>query len=214
MNITIKGCESEDVEGVFKINKESNLFATAQFMTSPMSIEKTMKSLKNLMLVAKDGNDTVGYILGKMKTRGVFYNELLGVTKDHRRHGIGGALIISLLNLIGKEKIGGIPNKFWGWKWSADVPAYNFEALQMYKAMEFTVEGCMKRHTSAKTDIYIISFFLDERKIPAYGAHLKESVPAVIESHGIFHYLRTKHPNAEAIEDPDVEESGLNNFFD
>jgi ribosomal protein S18 acetylase RimI-like enzyme len=210
MNIKIKGCESEDVDGVFKINIESNLFATAQFMTSPKTIEKTMRSAKNLMLVAKDGDDTVGYILGKMKTRGVFYNELLGVTKDHRRHGIGGALIISFLKMINEKKSNAQPNKFWGWKWSADVPAYNFDALQMYKAMEFTVEGCMKRHTSAKTDIYIISFFLDERKIPEYGVHLKESEPAKIDDSGIMDYLKRKNPTIEKEAD---EKNDITEFF-
>jgi len=38
--------------------------------------------------------------------------------------------------------------------------------------MRFTTEGILKRHTRAKTDIHIMSFFLDERKIPKYGAHV------------------------------------------
>jgi len=192
MEYRIHNCTKKDFNGVWKINKESNLFATAQFMTSPMTIEKTMKSKKKLFLVAEclDTNETVGYILGKMRTKGVFFNELLGVTKEHRRRGVGGGLIIALLKLININKINKIENKFWGWKWFAEVPAYNYDALQMYKSLNFPVEGILKRHTKAKTDIYMVSFFLDEREIPKYGEHV--SNPAKIIDDTIEQYLEIK----------------------
>lgn len=192
MAYEIHSCLEKNFKGVFEINKESHLFATAQFITSPMTIERTVKNKKKLFLVAEclDTHETVGYIIGKMKTKGVFYNELLGVKKEHRRRGVGGGLIIALLKLINMKEIKGLENNFWSWKWFADVPTYNFEALQMYKIMNFTTEGIMKRHTRAKTDIHILSFFLDERKIPKYGIHV--SNPAKIIDKSIKQYLENK----------------------
>lgn len=192
MSYEIHSCSEKNFDGVFKINVESNLFATAQFITSPMTIERTVKNKKKLFLVAEclETNETVGYIIGKMKTTGVFYNELLGVKKEHRRKGIGGGLIIALLKLLNIEEINGLKNNFSAWKWFADVPTYNYEALQMYKSMSFTTEGIMKKHTRAKTDIHIMSFFLDEKKIPEYGKHV--SHPANILDKTIKQYLQNK----------------------
>ena len=184
--------DENDFKGIFDINKESNLFATAQFMTSPMSIEKTVKNKKKLLLIAKElkTNDTVGYILGKIKTNGVFFNELLGVKKEYRRKGIGGGLIIALLKLLNQKEINNIKNNFYAWKWFAEVPAYNYEALQMYKSLKFPVEGILRKHTRAKTDIYMLAFFLDEKEIPKYGEHV--SNPAKITDKSIFNYLTEK----------------------
>lgn len=193
MSYEIRECTEKDYEDIFYINRESKLFATAQFMTSPISIHKTIKNSKKLFLVAsdKETDETVGYILGKMRTKGVFFNELLGVKKPHRRKGIGGGLIISLLKLINKRNINSIPNKFYAWKWFAEVPTYNYEALQMYNVLKFQVEGILKRHTSAKTDIYMIAFLLDESNIPEHGKHV--NYPAKIEDKTIFTYLNKKH---------------------
>lgn len=157
------------------MNKQSNLFATAQFLTSPKAIKNTLHSQK-IFLVAEVNNKTVGFILGKMRTRGVCFNLLLAVDKPFRRRGIGGGLIIAMLKLLSLKQVDGLPNPYYSWKWYAEVPAYNFEALQMYKALNFPVEGILRKHTSAKTDIYILAFYLDERQIPEYGKHVHNPI--------------------------------------
>lgn len=193
MEYRIRFCRSEDHSEILRMNKQSNLFATAQFLTGPTSITKTMESRRHLFLVAEKPdeflNDTtftpdnmsgirpeslcVGYILAKMQAPGVCFNLLLTVEKEHRRRGIGGALIIALLKLLSVKD-----TPWTSHVWTADIPSYNVEALKMYEALHFDVEGRKRKATRAKTDLYWMAFHLDERSIPEYGKHVHN--PAVI----------------------------------
>lgn len=181
MKYLIRWCKDLDKLAIQKISKIHNVFVPAKFIVSDSSFKNTLYSKKIFLVAQSEKGQTVGYILSKMKTRGVCFNMLLAVDAEHRLRGIGGALIIAMLKIMNQKQFDGLDNPFFAYKWFAEVPAYNVEALQMYTALSFDVEGVLRRHTSAQTDIFMLGYFIDEKGIPEYGAHLTKHDPAEID---------------------------------
>jgi hypothetical protein len=192
MTYEIRGAVERDKEGIFYINTESDLFATAKYLTGPHSIDRTLKSCNYLLIVAEhlESHKCVGYVLGKMKTKGICLNLLHGVNENHRRRGLGIGVLVALMKLCRIKEIDGLRNKFYSWKLSMEVPDYNKSALKMYKDANFQFEGLLKRHTRAKTDMHIVSFFMDEQEIPEYGDNVEN--PAEIVDDSLESYLKSK----------------------
>lgn len=166
----IRACTRRDIDGIFEINKQSNIFATAQFITSPMSIERTMKGKRYLILVVEDlqTGQTVGYTTIKKRTRGVIFSELVGVNKSHHKKGLGKSILIATLNLANIEKVGSLENKWHGWKVYSEVPGNNVASQAMYLSAGFKREGILRIHTAARNDLHIFGFYLEEVDIPEY----------------------------------------------
>lgn len=159
MDLKIRWATPKDFQQVFGLNKPSTIFTMARFMTSPISIEKTLHS-KYIFLVAEMDGKCVGYSLSKLKTKGVCWNVLVSVDPSKRRMGIGKTLVVSTLKLLEKDSM------YKSWKCYAEVDGTNYESLGMYKSLGFETDGVLRKHTSGKKDIHIVSFYLDEQKPP------------------------------------------------
>lgn len=115
---------------------------------------------KKIILVAEAPNfQLVGFIIAKVITKGVCYNLEFGVKPEYRRMGIGGGLLITLLKII----------HLYGFhKWFAMFPSYNHEVAELYQTFKFPIEGVLREHTRAKTDMTIVAFYLDKMEIPKF----------------------------------------------
>lgn len=163
----IRQAKMNDLNNLYEISKDVACNLGGIILTE--SFRAIIKS-KKIILVAADDNDVpVGFIVGKFVTKGCFYNQDLGVLHEHRLKGVGGGLIICLLRLLKSMDVH---------KWFGMFPSYNQEVRELYKVLKFPIEGVLRKHTRAKTDMTLVAFYLDEMQIPNYwyGSNPEASV--------------------------------------
>jgi len=155
-------------------------------------LTKIIKSKKILLVAEVDGR-IVGLNQADIKTPGVCNDRHLFVDEPYRRRGIGGGLVLALINLLSRKEIDDQPNFYYSHKWYAEVPHYNFEAQEMYKALGFPLEGVLRMHTRGRADLWIFAFYIGEMEIPPYGSHLTHHKPIEIDDSDVYDwYVRNQ----------------------
>jgi len=170
----IKWARESDVDEICKIAKDyQQAFSNWQFQ--PNEIIKIIRHKRKLMLKAELDGEIVGFNVAEVRPA-ICYDAHLFVCEPHRFRGVGGALVLSLLRFLKQWKVQGYEFH----KWYAEVPHYN-DSVYLYQAMNFPLDGIWRKHTRAKTDLWLFSFYLDEMEIPAYGSYLKRHTPYPID---------------------------------
>jgi len=159
-----------------------------------------VKSKKMILVAVSEERKVVGFIIGGMITKGVFYNRELAVLPQHRLRGVGGGLLITLLKYLKEFRIELKENPYFSHKWFAEVPLQNYEAVELYKALHFPIEGVLRKHTRNKQDMGIVAFYLDEMPIPKFWFETNPDA-AVIDDNDVFANPRDIEIKVESVSD-------------
>lgn len=136
---TVRTMKAEDYEGLRKIWLAIHGFALRSIDDSQEGVERFLKRNPDTSVVAvsKDGSVVGGILCGHDGRRGCLYH--VCVREDHRRLGIGKAMVVHCMKALRKERINkvsliaftenDIGNAFWnciGWTRREDLNYYDF----------------------------------------------------------------------------------------
>lgn len=136
---TVRTMKAEDYEGLRKIWLAIHGFALRSIDDSREGVERFLKRNPDTSVVAvsKDGSVVGGILCGHDGRRGCLYH--VCVREDHRRLGIGKAMVVHCMKALRKERINkvsliaftenDIGNAFWnciGWTRREDLNYYDF----------------------------------------------------------------------------------------
>ncbi len=137
-NMQIRVMTIDDYDNVHKLWMSIKGFAIRSVDDSREGVERFIRRNPTTSVVAIEDQQVVGAILcGHDGRRGCLYH--VCVHPDHRRRGIGKAMVVSCMNALKKEKISkvsliaftknDIGNAFWntiGWTRREDLNYYDF----------------------------------------------------------------------------------------
>lgn len=135
---TVRAMTIEDYEGVHALWMTIKGFAIRSIDDSKVGVERFLKRNPTTSVVAVDNGEIVGAILcGHDGRRGCLYH--VCVREDHRRMGIGKAMVVFCMERLKEEEISkvsliaftvnDIGNAFWrciGWTKREDLNYYDF----------------------------------------------------------------------------------------
>lgn len=135
---TVRAMTIEDYEGVHALWMTIKGFAIRSIDDSRVGVERFLKRNPTTSVVAVDNGEIVGAILcGHDGRRGCLYH--VCVREDHRRMGIGKAMVVFCMERLKEEEISkvsliaftvnDIGNAFWrciGWTKREDLNHYDF----------------------------------------------------------------------------------------
>lgn len=135
---TVRAMTIEDYEGVHALWMTIKGFAIRSIDDSRVGVERFLKRNPTTSVVAVDNGEIVGAILcGHDGRRGCLYH--VCVREDHRRMGIGKAMVVFCMERLKEEEISkvsliaftvnDIGNAFWrciGWTKREDLNYYDF----------------------------------------------------------------------------------------
>jgi ribosomal-protein-alanine N-acetyltransferase len=123
----VRGCEAGDVAAVLAILREAREAAS----WSETSLREALKEEGNHFLVARKGEDVLGFIVGRrVASEGEILN--LAVRREWRRRGIGEALVEEMLASFQREKVATV---------FLEVRESNAAAVEFYGRLGFSKVG-------------------------------------------------------------------------
>jgi len=131
-----------------------------------------------IVLVNKN-NVSVGASFSRYPTRGVCYHSLFGIRKSLRGQGLGGGMLAGIIRLLNMDKINGQENPFHAHKWFASYPEYNVAVETLYKDQRWALEGRLRMHTRAQTDLIVRAYYPQEQGDPPFWHESHPEVPVV-----------------------------------
>jgi len=127
------------------------------FIQRPEYLQNWQQQLQNkevIYLLAEEDQQIIGLATGRVREDGVGILGFLGVRKEHRKTGVGSALLKTFLEEAKKRKA----HKVWLFTSTSLHPA-----IRLYVEEGFVPEGYMRRH-SYGLDLIIYSKFLEEQR--------------------------------------------------
>jgi GNAT superfamily N-acetyltransferase len=115
--------------------------------------QQQLQNKEVICLLAEEDEQTIGLATGRVREDGVGMLGFLGVRKEHRKTGLGSAILKTFLEEATKRKAHKV--------WLFTSPALH-PAIRLYVEEGFVPEGYMRRH-SFGLDLIIYSKFLEEQ---------------------------------------------------
>lgn len=109
---------------------------------TPKRVAAHMKERENLVVVAKEGNDLVGFAMAQFHTE-VVHLTLIGVVQSSKRHGIGRKLIAWVED---SARVAGL------FRVNLELRAGNQDALRFYTAVGYKQSGRIAGYYSGIED--------------------------------------------------------------